>query len=117
MNLPDWTKPALDGAVGGAIIVSIGGFTLGGWVTGSGAAKMSKALAYSEVTDALVPVCLGSAAADPERLEQLAAIQNAPSYNRPNVVMDAGWATPPGTETPNRDLAKACLAGLDLNAS
>lgn len=117
MNLPEWTKPGLYGALSGAIIVSIGEFTVGGWVTGSSAAKMSKAMAYSEVTDALVPVCLDSAAADPARVEQFAAIQEAPSYNRPNVVMDAGWATPPGTETPNRDLAKACLAGLDLDAS
>lgn len=31
--------------------------------------------------------------------------------------MRGGWATVPGSEGPDRDLAQACLASLDLDAS
>jgi len=32
-------------------------------------------------------------------------------------MMETGWATMPGTDTPSRDLASACLAVLDLDGS
>ncbi len=117
MNLPNWTKPGVYGAIVGAVVVSVAGFSAGGWVTGSTADKTAKAMAYTAVTDAMVPVCLEIAAADSGRAEQLANIQRAASYERHTVVMEAGWATPPGFDAPNRDLARACLSGLDLDAS
>jgi hypothetical protein len=32
-------------------------------------------------------------------------------------MMETGWATLPGTDTPSRDLADACLAELALDGS
>lgn len=117
MNLPEWTKPGVYGVVVGAIAATFLGFSWGGWTTGGTADKMAKDFASEEVTKAMVPVCLDMSAADPERIGKLATIQDASGYNRRKAIMDAGWATLPGTEAPNSDLAIACIEGLELDAS
>ena len=116
MTFPEWTKPGIYGALVGAIAISILGFTWGGWTTGSSAEKMAKDLAKDEVTLAMVPVCLKNATADTDRVTKLATIQAARGFNRSKAVMDTGWATLPGTEKPNRDLAEACVKELELDA-
>ncbi|GIT88820.1 hypothetical protein [Roseobacter sp. OBYS 0001] len=116
MTFPEWTKPGIYGAVGGAIAITILGFSWGGWTTGATAEEMAQTFATEEVTKAMVPVCLDASKADPERAPKLAVIQEASAFNRTKAVMDAGWATLPGTDMPNRDLAKACIAGLELDA-
>ncbi len=117
MTTPEWLKPGLYGAAIGAIAISILGFSWGGWVTGGSADKMANDMARHEVTTAMVPVCLDLASRDPARDAKLATIRSAASYNRRSKLMDAGWATVPGSETPDRDLAEACIAELDLDAS
>ena len=117
MTFPEWTKPGAYGAVGGAIVVSILGFTWGGWTTASGAQEQAEAFATQEVTSAMVPVCLNAVAADPERVAKLATIEEASSFSRRREVMATGWATLPGTDLPNRELAIACLERLPLDGS
>ncbi|SHI94719.1 hypothetical protein SAMN05444000_10417 [Shimia gijangensis] len=117
MNLPEWTKPGVYGVVVGAIAATFLGFSWGGWTTGGTATKMAKTFANEEVTKAMVPMCLDMAASDPDRIGKLATIRKATGYTRRKAVMEAGWATPPGTEKPNSDLAVACIEGLDLDAS
>jgi len=117
MTFPEWTKPGVYGAIVGAVAATILGFAWGGWTTGGNAEKMAKSFASDEVTRAMVPVCLDMSAADPERVAKLATIQDATGFNRRRAVMDTGWATLPGTEAPNRDLAVACIEGLELDAS
>jgi hypothetical protein len=116
MTTPEWLKPGVYGAVIGAVIFSLVGFSWGGWMTGSGANKMASSMADDEVIAALVPVCLDLARTDPDRIGQLATIRAASTYQRRDAVMDAGWATVPGSEAPNRDLAQACLTALEINA-
>ena len=117
MTFPEWTKPGIYGALAGAIAVSILGFTWGGWTTSGNAQEMAQNLANEEVTLAMVPVCLNMSAADPERAEKLVTLQEATGFSRRKAMMDTGWATQPGSDTPNRDLADACLAGLELDGS
>ena len=117
MTFPEWTKPGIFGALGGAIAVSILGFTWGGWTTSGSAQTMAQDMAADEVTLAMVPVCLGKAAADPTRAEKLANLQELSGFRRRNALMETGWATRPGTDAPDRDLADACLAGLELDGS
>lgn len=117
MTFPEWTKPGLYGALGGALAVSILGFTWGGWTTSASAESMAKKLAKDQVTLAMVPVCLNMSAADLTRAEKLANLQELSGFGRRNAMMETGWATRPGSDSPDRDLADACLAGLELDGS
>lgn len=117
MTFPEWTKPGIYGALVGAIAVSIVGFSWGGWTTQSSAQTMAEDMASAEVTLAMVPVCLNMSVADPERAEKLAVLRGASGFSRRNAMMETGWATHPGADRPDRNLAEACLAGLELDGS
>lgn len=117
MKLPEWFKPGVYGAFIGAVVFGVVGFSWGGWVTGGSANKAALAMAEERVISALVPVCLDIANTDPDRIEQLATIREASGFTRRDAVMAAGWATVPGSDGPDRDLAQACAAALDLSAS
>ncbi|SNS59934.1 hypothetical protein [Antarctobacter heliothermus] len=114
MNTPEWLKPGIYGAVIGAVVVGIVGFSWGGWVTGSTANDRALAMSRNDVVASMVPVCLDMARSDPGRAEKLETIRAASTYQRRNAVMAAGWATVPGTDAPDRDIAQACLAALEL---
>lgn len=116
MNTPEWLKPGIYGAVIGAAAVGIVGFTWGGWVTGGTAHDRAMSMSRDNVVTAMVPVCLDMATTDPDRVAKLATIRDASTYQRRNVLMETGWATVPGAESPDRDIAQACLASLDVDA-
>lgn len=116
MNTPEWLKPGLYGAAIGAALIAVVGFSWGGWVTGSTANDRAMAMARDDVVASMVPVCLDISGTDPERASKLETIRAATSYRRRDALMDAGWATVPGSDGPNRDIAQACLAALDVDA-
>ncbi|TYC80107.1 hypothetical protein FMN63_02405 [Stappia sp. BW2] len=117
MNIPEWVKPAAYGVVIGAIAVSIAGFSWGGWVTGGTAAKMASTSSHDKVIAALVPVCVGQSRSDDERTAKLAEIRETSAYQRRTVLMETGWATMPGSDSADRDLAQACLTALEPDLS
>ena len=117
MTTPEWLKPGIYGAGIGAVAVMMLGFSWGGWMTGGSARELAADLAHNEVISALVPICLQISQDDPERTTKLASITEATTYQRRDAVMAAGWATVPGAHEPNRDLAQACLKGLNLDAA
>lgn len=117
MNTPEWLKPGIYGAVIGAALFGVVGFSWGGWMTTSSANKMAMAIAHGDVITALTPVCLNMSRTDIDRVAKLTTIREAVSYKRRDAVMETGWATVPGSEAPNRDLAQACMAALLLDAS
>ena len=117
MTLPDWVKPGVTGAIVGAALVSIIGFSWGGWVTGDSATKMANEMAHEDVIAALVPVCLEKSRSDIDRMAKLATITEASNYKRGNAMMESGWATPPGMDKPSRDLADACVTAMELPSS
>ena len=90
MNATEWLKPGIYGAVIGAAIVGVVGFTWGGWVTGRTADDRAQAMSRDNVIAAMVPVCVDMARTDPERARKLAAIQAASAYQRRDVLMKAG---------------------------
>lgn len=116
MQTPTWTKPGLLGAGVGAIALAILGFNWGGWVTGSTASEMSDTLATAAVASALTPYCVQSAQNDPTSKAVMADIADASSYQRRGIVEKAGWATPLGSENPDRALAESCLTALTPDA-
>ena len=112
MNTPEWLKPGLYGAAAGAVALAIVGFSWGGWVTGGTAEKMAGEQARMEVVAALVPICLQQSQQDPRLTETLAQLQAASNYKRSDMLMEAGWATMPGSSDPNRAVASACMDKL-----
>lgn len=112
MQIPTWTKPGLLGAGVGAIALAILGFNWGGWVTGSTASKMTDTVSTAAVAAALTSYCVLNAKNDPASTAVMAEIADASSYKRRAMVEEAGWATPLGSEEPDRALAESCLTAL-----
>ncbi|WP_299755309.1 hypothetical protein [uncultured Boseongicola sp.] len=112
MQIPEWTKPALTGAGVGAIALAIVGFSWGGWVTGASASEMSSKSSVAAVASALTPYCVQNSQNDPRSTNVMAELEKATSYQRRGIVEKAGWATPLGTEKPDRALAEACQIEL-----
>ena len=114
MDTPEWLKPGIYGAVVGAVAISIIGFGFGGWVTGGGANKLAMKMSRDDVIAALVPICADMALSDVNRSQKLDVIRAASTFRQRDAVMEAGWATVPGSDEPDRDLAQACLTVLPL---
>ena len=88
MNVPASVKPAVWGAIGGAIAAIVIGFAWGGWVTGGTAGKMETASAEAAVIQAFAPLCVAKAEQQPEKL---VALKEESSYQRDEFVIEAGW--------------------------
>jgi hypothetical protein len=114
MKIPPETKPALWGAVGGAAALAIIGFTWGGWVGGGTADKMARERADRAVVAALTPVCVQRFQQASDASAQFAALKKIDrSYERSTYVEKGGWATPPGSDKANSDVAQACADALN----
>jgi pimeloyl-ACP methyl ester carboxylesterase len=118
MAMPNWVKPVVWGAVLGSVLTMIVGFSYGGWTTSSTAARLAKQQADTAVTTALVPLCIAQSKADRAGLKKLGEFKAlASSYDQQEFVTKTGWATVPGSEGPNREVAEACAAALLKTAS
>jgi pimeloyl-ACP methyl ester carboxylesterase len=112
MKLPEWTKPALTGAVVGAVAVAIVGFSWGGWTTQGAAQDLARKEAVAAIAAALTPYCLERSQSDPNSVQLIAELKAASGFNRRGIVEKAGWATPLGAEKPDRELAQACQLAI-----
>lgn len=112
MKALEWLKPGIGGAAIGGLAIAIIGFTWGGWVTASTAERMASQQAQLEVVAALVPICVEQSNNDPQVVATMAKLKDASSYKRSDMLMDAGWATMPGSSEPNRNVAGACMKEL-----
>ena len=113
MKIPTWTKPAIVGAIAGAVVTMILGFSQGGWYTGGSAERLASQRSEAAVVEALTPIWVSQSKVDPEsvaKLAQLVAMKT--SYEQRDFVMKAGWATMPAAAQPDRDLASACAEVL-----
>lgn len=114
MNDMQWVRPAIYGAVGGMVALSIVGFSWGGWETERSSSKRAAMEAKAAVIAAMVPVCLDLSIRDPSRGARLALLAQASSSSRRELMMDTGWATMPGSKTADREVAQACLDALAI---
>ena len=112
MKFPTWIKPALFGAMAGAVALAIFGFSYGGWMTGGGAAALAKTQSEAAVVAALMPYCMDRSANDPVAATVLAELKEASTFQRRTIVEKSGWATALGTDKPNGALAQACQLKL-----
>ena len=105
-------KPAVIGAVGGAIIAAIVGFTWGGWVTGASAEQMAKRNADNAVISVLAPICVQQFQKQADSGAKLIELKALPSYDQGSFVEKGGWATMPGSEGPVVGVARGCATIL-----
>ena len=117
MNLPKDTKPMLWGAVGGAVICAVLGFTWGGWVTGSTARKDVAAATHTGMVAALAPICADRFRAQGDGPAKVAELAKASSWERGSVVEKSGFALMPGAKTADSDVARACAEMLATPAT
>lgn len=108
MRLPYETKPAAWGAVGGAAVLAVVGFTWGGWVTGGTAETLANRQADRAVVAALTPICVEKFQQDAEAASNLEALQKVSSWQQGGFIEKGGWAKMAGTERVNPDVARAC---------
>lgn len=108
LNIPTWTKPALNGVLVGAIAMAFIGFSWGGWVTGGTSRKTAATETASGIATALTPYCIEKSKVDPLAAGVMVELKAAGTYARSGIVEKAGWATPLGTDKPNVELAKSC---------
>ena len=97
-------RPGFWGAVVGASAMAFVGFNWGGWVTGGSAKEM----VATAVTDRLIPICVGQFDQDPARDVKLAKMKNGEYWRRAEFVELQGWATMPGSEKADSEVATGC---------
>ena len=112
MKIPSEVKPAAWGAVAGAIAMAIVGFSWGGWVTGGTAEKDSKARSETAVLAALSPICVDKFTQQAGATERLVELKKVSSWQQGDFIAKGGWATMPGSTTPDSSLARACATAL-----
>ena len=108
MQVPASVKPAIWGAVGGAVAAIIIGFSWGGWVTGGTAGRMATTSAQDASVLALTPLCIVKAEG---QSEQLALLKKESSWNRGDFVIKAGWVANVN-EKYRSEVARACATAL-----
>ena len=116
MEIPKFLKGEslirlVQGAVLGAIAVSAIGFGWAGWTLASTAEKLAAERATTAIVTAYAPVCVErylATATDQQRTK----FKEQSSWSRDAIIEKAGFATPPGSTSPNRDVADACAEAL-----
>lgn len=111
MRFPEYTKPAVWGAIAGAAAMVVVGFSSMGWTTAGSAQRLAKQSADDAVIAALVPVCVAKAKLDGVRLAKFEAEPS--SYTRSQMVTAAGWADVGSETAPDYALARACSEKLE----
>ncbi len=101
-------KPVIMGAIGGAVVMAIVGFSWGGWVTGGTADDMAEKRAKSAMVAALAPICVNKFQQESGFDTKLSELNETRAYQRAAFIEKGGWATMPGSEKGDRDVAKAC---------
>jgi hypothetical protein len=102
----------LQGAFAGFLATVVIGFGWGGWTLGKTATKMAEQSANSAVVSVLAPICVDNfqhAAAAKTTLIELKATD---SWKQDSFVEKGGWATFPGMEAPNKNVAEVCAKML-----
>jgi hypothetical protein len=112
MKIHPGVKPAVWGAVVGAVAFAIVGFSLLGWTLGSTAETMATQRAEAAVVAVLTPICVEKFRHQADAPAKLVEFNKASSWNRRSVIEKGGWATMPGTDKPNSAVASACAEKL-----
>lgn len=112
MNRKEQVKCAVWGAVAGAVLIMIIGFSWFGWTLESTAKKMAAEQANAAVVGVLTPRCVERFMKQPGATAKLAEFKGVQSWERAEAIEKGGFATPAGSKVPNSDVARACAEKL-----
>ena len=112
MKVHPGVKPAVWGAVVGAVAFTVVGFSSLGWTLGSTAEKMANQRAETAVVAALTPICVEKLQQQTDAAAKLVAFNKVSSWDRRALIEKGGWATMPGNNAPNSAVASACAEKL-----
>jgi hypothetical protein len=112
MKFPPSLKPGIWGAVIGAAVISVLGFSLFGWTLDSTAEKMAKERALTAVVEVLAPICAERFQQQADAPAKLKEFGKASTWDRRSIIEKGGWATVPGTDTSNSAVVTACAERL-----
>jgi len=82
MNKYPSVKPAVWGAVAGAVAISVIGFSQFGWTLGSSAERMANERAQTAVVTVLTPICVEKFRQQSEATAKLAEFSKATSWDQ-----------------------------------
>ena len=113
MKIHPGVKPAVWGAVVGAVAFAIVGFSSLGWTLGSTAEKLASQRAETAVVAALAPICVEKFQQQTDSAAKLVAFNKvSSSWDRRALIEKGGWATMPGSNAPNSAVASASAEKL-----
>jgi hypothetical protein len=108
----EYIKPLLWGMAAGVVLCLIVIFSTG-WVMTSGTAnERIEQMAQKSVLDKLAPICVEQFMQDPNREILLTELKDLDYWKRGDYVKERGWATMPGSKTPDNDVAVECARRL-----
>lgn len=105
-------RPFALGAIAGAIVLSIAMFSTGWAVTGNTAEVKARAMSYASVAEALAKICVAQFEVSTDKNEKLTKLIATDTWQRGTYVSDQGWATMPGSNSADSQVARACATRL-----
>ena len=102
----------IQGAIAGFLATVVIGFGWGGWTLGNTATKMAEQSAKNAVVSALAPICVDNFQHAATATATLAELKATDSWKQDTFIAKGGWATFPGMESPNSNVAEACARML-----
>ena len=110
MQMPVALKPAMWGAVAGAVALAVVGFSWGGWVSHASAELLATQRASTAVASALAPICHENFKHGADAPAKLLELKKASSWEQAAFIEKGGWAKMPGMSTIDPVMTRACAA-------
>jgi hypothetical protein len=111
-QLKDRLKHTVQGSVIGALLAVVVGFAGLGWTLESTAKRMAQDQGNAAVVAALTPICVERFMKQSDASAKLVSFRATDSWKRREFIESGGWATMPGSESPDSSVASACAAEL-----
>jgi hypothetical protein len=100
------------GACVGAVATMIIGFNWGGWVLARAAENDTTLRVNAALVQAYGPVCIERFKHQPNVEAKWAELTKIDTWRRDAYIKESGFATPPGSTSPNSAVADACAEAL-----
>lgn len=98
----------LQGLVSGAVATMVIGFYWGGWMLGGTATQMSEKSARTAIVRVLAPICVDNFQRAAGASASLSEMKKVSTWQQGSFIEKGGWATMPGTTSPDSTVAQAC---------